>query len=348
MKPNLLSPLLLLLGLTNLGAIENSIIPQMNQCRQLSSLQLDKYPTALQEEIREALQHTGDCLRIATYNVLFSGHDDQLAWRDRWPQRLPRLVETIRNIDPDILAVQELLSEQLDDLQSLLKDCFNVYVPSAPYGELNCVFYRSDRLELLKGTTVILCDKPRLMSDSLTIVQLMDRQTGLPIALFNTHLPFHSIDWQVDHARKIADHLREAAQSMPTVFCGDLNTFATLLDRPTLPLYGGEYVERILSASGVQDARLHALVGHLGPLGTFTSHNDRRLKAKPFSGFGVPGVILDHIYVSASVHVLVHGIETATVGGEFGSDHMPVVIDCLVDTRFQVPGILSGEAAAMP
>ena len=66
----------------------------------------------------------------------------------------------------------------------------------------------------------------------------------------------------------------------------------------------------------------------LTPISTFTNN---QTSVQPFQGTGTPDIILDHIYVSEKVTVLTHAVEHGTVDGHFPSDHMPVLIDFLVN-----------------
>ena len=69
-------------------------------------------------------------------------------------------------------------------------------------------------------------------------------------------------------------------------------------------------------------------MGHLGPIVTFTNSPENGV---PFKGTGTPGIFLDHILVSKGLSVLIHAVQPGTVGGYFPSDHMPVLIDFVVD-----------------
>jgi endonuclease/exonuclease/phosphatase family metal-dependent hydrolase len=51
---------------------------------------------------------------------------------------------------------------------------------------------------------------------------------------------------------------------------------------------------------------------------------------KPFQMTESPEVILDHIYVSPAVSVIINAIEPSLVDGRFPSDHMPVIADILL------------------
>ena len=82
--------------------------------------------------------------------------------------------------------------------------------------------------------------------------------------------------------------------------------------------------------AGLKDAMGRALVGQVGPIATFTNAPEGKI---PFKGLGTPDVILDHIYVSKEIIPLLHAIQPATVDGHFPSDHMPVLVDCIVKNR---------------
>jgi endonuclease/exonuclease/phosphatase family metal-dependent hydrolase len=49
-----------------------------------------------------------------------------------------------------------------------------------------------------------------------------------------------------------------------------------------------------------------------------------------FKGVGTPGVFLDHIFVTKDLTVLVHAVQPVKVDGCFPSDHMPIVVDLIV------------------
>lgn len=105
---------------------------------------------------------------------------------------------------------------------------------------------------------------------------------------------------------------------------GDLNTFPNRIDLDRLPFLDGDYIHRILTQTILHDARDVSLLGHLGPISTFTNNPPDIQK---FQGTGTPGVFLDHIYVSKEITVLIHATQPVTVGGGYPSDHMPVFID---------------------
>jgi endonuclease/exonuclease/phosphatase family metal-dependent hydrolase len=158
------------------------------------------------------------------------------------------------------------------------------------------------------------------------MVQLKDFKTGKTFAIFNAHLAFSEIDKREAEAQFIANLLSEYQQRMPVILTGDLNTFPNRPDLIRLPAYDGDRVEQILAGS-LKDAQKAAILGSIGPLSTFTN-DPLDLEIKPFRGRGTPGVILDHIFVSDSVQVLLFAIQPGTIDGHFPSDHMPIIADC--------------------
>ena len=319
--------------------LENSIIPSMEKFLNLEQLPLKKWPEAQQTDIRTALARREEKIRVATYNMLFSIHDDEMAAQYRWPKRLPRILELLRHMSPDLLAVQELFPHQCEDLLPHLDDQYGCYVPDLGSGERNYIFYRKERFQLEEGRTLPLTSSRsrNKTSHTLAMAKLRDLKTGHLLTIWNTHLPFSNVNHRAMDATWIAQHLQPFAEAGPTLLCGDLNTFTPFLENEQLPALDGDYVMQLLCRGSLRDARTTALLGHLGPFSTFTNHPDQRLKTQPFSGFGTPGTFLDHILVSPQIQVLLHAVEPATKDGLFPSDHMPVVMDCLLPPQERAP-----------
>jgi len=311
-------------------SIENSIVPLVAKYESIENLPVTKYSINQYAEIASALQHKPECLRLATYNVLYNRYDHTLEDINRWPQRLPRIVELLNEMRPDILGVQELYSDQLEDLLKYVGETYAFF--SCPYeeGELNGIFYRKDRFKLIDSHVWYMTSPPNApISDTLTMVQLKDLQTGKSIAVFNTHFTFSKIDKRELQARFIAEHIQSFAQKMPYVLTGDLNTFPNRLELGNLPFYDGDYLHRQLIRGGLTDAKDLSILGHLGPISTFT--NGSQDDPRAFHGTGTPGIFLDRIYVSPGIQVLIHAVQSGTVEGHYPSDHMPIFIDLYLE-----------------
>lgn len=308
------------------NAVENSIIPVMEQLENVETLKTQKYSKNQFEEIADALSHKSDKIRLMTYNMLFNIHDNKVDEVNRWPQRLPRIVELLHEMQPDVIGTQELYPDQVEDLLQYFGNEFAFYGEPCEDKENNGIFYRRDRFEVINSHVWFIPQAPS--SESLTMVQLRDLQTGEKFAVLNTHMAFSKIDKRERQARFIAERAASIANEMPVIVTGDLNTFPNRPDLEKLPFLDGDYIYRILTQGPLRNAKEMSLVGHVGPISTFTNHPD---DIKPFAGLGSPGIMLDGIFVSPKVTVLLHATQPGTVGGHFPSDHLPLVIDFVLD-----------------
>lgn len=310
----------------SLAVLENSISPSIEKFECIENLPAHKYSHNQFKEITSALARKDEKIRLITYNMLLSDYcRDEI---NVWQKRLPRILELFEELKPDIIGAQELDARQVQELLNEIGTTYAFYSRSEGI-ELAGIFYRKDRFELVNNYVWYLTDTPEVPSyAALTMVHLRDLKTGHLFGVFNTHLSFSSVNKRDFQARFIADRLKENLQKMPTLFTGDLNVFPCRMDLEKLPFYDGDYVHRLLTKSGVINAKEVSILGHLGPLSTFT--NDPR-DSLPFKGLGTPGVFLDHIYVSPDITVLIHAVQPATVEGLFPSDHMPVLIDFMIN-----------------
>lgn len=318
--------LVLLLGLSSLinATVENSVIPAMEKFECLNNLSPNKYSKEQFEKIRDALKGKKYRLRIATYNMLFNRFDQNLEPENWWPERLPRIVELVNDMKADIIGVQELEKDQLNDLMPFMKSQYSFFFQGPDNKEQDGVFYRTRRLKLIHHKSY------NMSSGILTVVWLKDRKTGTILAVANTHLAFSNIENRTAQAHFVRKKMKKIASKYPAVFMGDLNTFPNWPNE-SFPALDGDYVNRVLSkycfCKGLRDSMTRSVVGHLGPIATFTNKEG---DIQPFKGTGTPGVILDHIYVSKKIQVLIHAVQPAQVNGHFPSDHMPVIADCVV------------------
>lgn len=259
----------------------------------VENLSAQKYSDHQYSEITSVLNRKDESIRLVTYNVLFNRYDLNLDEENRWPQRLPRIVDLIQEMKPDIICVQELFTNQFIDLMPRIERTFAFYSRDCEDGELTGIFYRKDRFELIHSKVWFMTSTPAIPSSAtFTMLQLKDLTTGKTFAVFNAHLPFSNVEKRDFQARFIADHIESFAQGMPLIFTGDLNTFPNRLDLGNLPFYDGDYIHRNLTAGVLKDSKDVSILDHLGPILTFSNAFD---DAIPFTGTGTPGVFLDHI-----------------------------------------------------
>jgi endonuclease/exonuclease/phosphatase family metal-dependent hydrolase len=321
---------LLILTTAFAGGIENSIVASLENSLILENLPVQKYSKNQFSEIVTALQHSQERLRIVTFNMLINKRDYKTEESYRWPQRLPRIVEIIEELAPDVIGAQELYQSQLDDLLAHIGPNYGFFGEPRTDGELNGVFYRKSRLELV-GSEVWTIPG---IGNNVTMVQLHDLVTGQLFAIFNTHASFSGPNDRDEEIQFILKQIHQVAEKMPVIFTGDFNTFPNRLNFNSLPFYDGDYIHRLLTKKVFKDSSDLSLLGHLGPISTYTNvPDDKKDFPTPFQGTGTPGVMLDHIYVSKEITVLTHAVQPGTVNGYFPSDHMPVIIDCLINNE---------------
>lgn len=310
-------------------SVENSIIPFLEKSECVENLNSKKYSDNQYAEICEVLTHKNERIRLVSFNMLFNLYDHNLDEVNRWPQRLPRIVEILQDMQPDVIGVQELYQDQLDDLLPLIDSTYAFYSEPCEDGERNGIFYRKDRFEIIDSAVIYISKTPTVpASETLTMLKLRDMKTGKEFAVFNTHLAFGNINKRDFQARFIAEHLEDYTDKTPVLLTGDLNLFPNRLDLEKLPFLDGDYINRILTKGSLKNARDVSILGMIGPLSTFTNSPDG---VEPFKGLGTPGVFLDNMYVSKEVTVLMHAVQPGTVDGHFPSDHMPILIDFIIN-----------------
>lgn len=311
----------------SLIALENSIVPTVEKFKMIENLKKEKYTERQYAKISAALDLKSESIRIASYNLLCSQYDGSIQDPiNLWPARLPRVMEAIDDMAPDILGVQELSAAQRDDLQEFMSRNYTFVSMSTSHQQYDGIYYRQGRFEEISSKVLHLTHKYGVTSTTtLTVVELKEKESGRLFLVCNTHLAFSSLKKRILQAHGIMRYIK--AQSLPVVFMGDLNTFPNRPDL-NLPFYDGGQVDLMIKQAGLKDAIEVALLGHVGPYATFTS--DPEGDGKPFKGTGRPGVFLDHIYISKGIQVLIHAVNPATSDGHFPSDHMPVFIDCLL------------------
>lgn len=320
--------------LANLEGLENSIVTQMEHVQAIENLQRSKYADSQWEEIERALSQKDLRIRVATYNMLFDHNDDKLDPKHRWPVRCSRVVDLVDDMQADIIGIQELQLHQVNDLLQHIGNAYSFFTKPEPTGEQNGILYKTERFEVVDSKIWYKDGYPADAKNQkiLTMIKLKDKKTGILFAAFNTHLSLSLKERNVQ-AKFFAEVIKPFADEMPVIFTGDFNVFPNRIDLKTLPYLDGDYVINHLLKSTLIDAKNVSLLGHLGPIATFT--NDPAAEGKGFQGYGTPGVLLDHIFVTPDVTVLIHAVQSGTSGNEFPSDHFPVVIDMLLNDPLQ-------------
>ncbi|MDE1893429.1 MAG: endonuclease/exonuclease/phosphatase family protein [Pseudomonadota bacterium] len=252
---------------------------------------------------------TGAPLRVMTFNVRVPVDRGMNAWE----HRRELLVRVVRAQHPDVLGTQELTEEQGEYIAAHLPGYawFGQGREGGSKGEHMGVFYRTDRLQLLRSGDFWLSDTPDVPGSRswgqpyprmVTWARFRLRHGGGAFDYFNTHFPYREQDVR---ARLLgADEiLRRIGRLPPTarvILAGDFNA------GPDSPVYAK------LSAT-LHDAWVVAR-SRAGPAQTFhafTGKPDRRIDW-----------ILSRGFQTRAVRTV-----TTHEGARYPSDHFPVVAE---------------------
>ncbi|WP_296281319.1 endonuclease/exonuclease/phosphatase family protein [Pseudoxanthomonas sp.] len=248
-------------------------------------------------------------LRIMSFNIRLPVESDGV---DYWGTRKPLAVRMLREQQPDVIGLQELVKLQAEYLASELPQYawFGRGRNADGAGEHMGVFYRKDRLKVVESGDFWLSDTPdvpgsitwnHLYPRMVTWALFEQRSDGKRFYFFNTHLPYREQDEaaRVKGASAIAQRIATLPANVPVVLTGDFNTTP---DSEAHAVLARTLQDAWTTAPRVEgsDATFHA----------FTGNPDRRI-----DWIFVRGVQLESV---ASV--------TTRWNQRYPSDHFPVVV----------------------
>lgn len=248
-------------------------------------------------------------LSVMSFNIRLPVESDGV---DYWETRKPLAVKMLREQQPDVIGLQELVKAQAEYLAREMPQYawFGRGREADGGGEHMGVFYRNDRLKVVESGDFWLSDTPDVPGSitwhhphprMVTWALFERRGDGKRFYLFNTHLPYRGQDEaaRVKGANAIAAHLATLPVDIPVVLTGDFNTTPD------------SEVHAVL-ARALQDAWTAAprVEGSEATFHGFTGKADRRI-----DWIMVKGVQLDSI---TSV--------TTRWNSRYPSDHFPLVV----------------------
>ncbi len=255
-------------------------------------------------------------LTVMTFNIRYGTADDG---PNRWERRRALVVDVIRQSDPDILATQEALRFQLDELGANLVGYEELGVgrdDGAAKGEYAAILYRADRFEVLAHGTFWFSDTPEMpgsvawgarLPRICTWARLHDRGSGRSLYIYNVHFDHESQESRERSASLLIDRIRQSSGGDPVIVAGDFNAGE---DNQALLILRGEY-----RPSGL---RLRDSYRMLHPadteVGTFNGFDGDRSGPK-----------IDAVLVSQDWRVDAAAIVHTSRAERYPSDHFPVV-----------------------
>jgi len=163
-----------------------------------------------------------DTLRVATYNLLnFPGSDG--------PQRVPEFRKILRLMNPDVLAVQEMLSQA--GVNSFLNNVLEIIEPgqwsAVPFHDGpdtdNSLFYRTARVEFVSSYHI----STSLRDISEYVMRLPAPDTTVILRIYSAHLKAGEEDWQrrLEEATVLRNYLNGLPEGSEFVVVGDFNLY---------------------------------------------------------------------------------------------------------------------------
>ncbi len=256
-----------------------------------------------------------NAINVMSLNVRYDNPRDSL---NAWPNRADMVCTFIMEEKPDLLGMQEVLWHQYEVLDSVLTDYASVGVGRSDgirEGELNPVFYKKDRFDLVRTITFWLSETPDVPGSMgwgaslprvVTWMELADRKDHSHFFFFNTHFAHDSDSARIMSSKILLEEVGRIASDFPFIITGDFNmlpssTGYAILTGPaeSIPLMNDSYE---ISEKNPE-----------GPGYTFNGFSDRPGRGR-----------IDYVFVRNGMKVLSHKTTTKKERGIYISDHWPV------------------------
>lgn len=253
-----------------------------------------------------------DAGSIATWNIRFNNPGDGV---NAWPNRKERVFNLIREVNPQILCLQEVLNNQIKDFEKATPGYGWTGAgrdDGKEEGEYVPIFYRVDMYKMIRTDNFWLAPDPHapglLAWDAacprmVTWICLKEKITGDTLFVFNTHFDHIGVKARERSAKLIVHAADSLAGKHRTIVTGDFNSS---------PRDAG-YLNVI--AGGFSDSRLMTQTPPEGPEYTFTGFDI----TKPH------GDRIDYILVRNIPKISFYKVRPDHDGKNYYSDHLMVV-----------------------
>jgi len=256
-----------------------------------------------------------NAIEVMTLNVRYDNPEDSI---NAWPNRASQVCNFIQKEKPDILGMQEVLWQQYVVLDSVLTEYTSTGVgrdDGAREGEMNPVFFRKERFDMVRTITFWLSDTPEIpgsigwgasLPRIVTWMELVDKNSHEHFFYFNTHFAHDSDSARIMSSKILLREVNKITDGFPFIITGDFNMLPTskgyaILTGPdeSVPLLKDSYV--------ISEKKPY------GPAYTFNGFSDKRGTGR-----------IDYIFVRSGMKVLDHSTIIKKERGIFISDHWPV------------------------
>lgn len=283
-----------------------------------------------------ALCVAAQSISVGGYNIRYANSNDA-KMGNAWSERVPRITSLANYESWDVIAMQEVLHSQLQDLRKGLKDYDYVGVgrdDGATKGEYAPIFYKKNRIRCINHGTFWLSETPEEIGSTgwdaalpriCTWAYVEDKSTKWKFYIFNLHLDHKGLEARVQSARLVLKKIEEMCGDAPFVLTGDFN----------VNQHSDVYAE--LMKSGKLFDTFHKSRHRMAENGTYNSFEPESWTDNR----------IDHIFVSKQFSVQRYGILTPFYWTKKGrkdeyivrhlSDHYPI------STTLELPRLRSPQ-----
>jgi endonuclease/exonuclease/phosphatase family metal-dependent hydrolase len=257
----------------------------------------------------------GEPLRVVSFNIRYGTAKDG---DNEWAKRRAMLFDVTRELDADVVGLQEALAFQIDEIEAAVPGYAAIGVgrdDAARDGEYTAILFRTSRLRVADAGTFWFSDTPEVPASRswgnritriCTWARFVDRD-GRAFYVFNLHLDHES---QPSREQSVALLRRRIAArafpAEPVIVTGDFNAGER---NPAITAL----IERSDAASRLVD--------------TFRVVHPATTEVGTFTGFTfgkTDGEKIDYVLVQPGTEVLSAGIVRTSRDNRYPSDHFPV------------------------
>jgi len=270
-------------------------------------------------------------MRMMTYNLLNDHPKFANTPAKNWADRYPYVLQHIGLLQPDILAIQEGSTPQIEVIQAAFPN-LDYYGPQAGGnygGEQVGIFYDRTQFCVLDKGTFWLSKTPEVCSKDwgsthhriCTWLQLQEEQTGTIFFHFNTHLEAQKKQVRQQQIQVILDKITALIHQNPAVavvLTGDLNASDKSL------------VYRAITKANLGDTFVGAKNKKNSLCYTFAGIDKKWTWTKLLLHLFYPRYMhqrLDHIFVSRTLLVENYEISNWSYNNLYPSDHWPILVE---------------------
>jgi endonuclease/exonuclease/phosphatase family metal-dependent hydrolase len=274
-------------------------------------------------------------LKAVTFNIRYGTADDG---PNAWPHRREMVIDLLRDMDADVIGLQEALRFQLDEIEAALPGYVEIGVgrnDGLTAGEYAPLLVRSERFAVAAAGTFWLSDTPeepgsrswgngipRICTWARLIEKSPEEGQAAAVWVYVVHMDHISAGSRQRGAELIAAQMRDRPAPYadePIMLMGDFNTGEAT---PPLQFLRGE-IERASEEMwpGYEPPKSPKLVE------AFRAVHPDAQEVGTFTAFRIgatTGEKIDHLLVSKGAKVLDAGIDRTSRDGRYPSDHFPV------------------------